>query len=92
MRRWHYRLHGIRKHLMCEEEDATSLRTASAGIVEGLERFIERLKNPPASLTRQKDYGEWAIPEYGIDELEQIVDEMRDAGGVGAVDWQGGGL
>ena len=70
MRDWRYKITGLRKHLS-GDESPEGIRASATGVATVLETFLE--KHPDVS-------------EYQVDNLREIIEEMRDAGGVGDTD------
>lgn len=70
MRDWRYKITGLRKHLN-GDESPEGIRASATGVAKTLETFLERRPD---------------ISEYQVDNLREIIWEMRDAGGVGDTD------
>lgn len=77
MRKWHYKIRGLRQHLS-EDVSPEALRKSATGVTGVLEAFVKRLKKKPEA-QRMK----WEVEDYGIERLEEIIEEMKDAGGIG---------
>lgn len=76
MREWHYRIRGLRQHLT-EDESPDGIKKAAGGVADVLQGFVDKAKtNLPTTL-------QWQLDEYDIEKLEEIIEEMRDAGGIG---------
>lgn len=77
MRKWHYKIRGLRQHLS-EDESDEAIKQSATGVIDVLEAFVKRLKKRPEA-QRMK----WEVDDYGISQLEDIIEEMKDAGGIG---------
>lgn len=70
MRDWRYKITGLRRHLS-GDESPEGIRASATGVGTVLENFIFR--HP-------------SLDEYEVEKLREIIEEMRDAGGVGDTD------
>ena len=77
MRDWHYKIRGLRQHLS-EDVSDEAIRKSATGVTGVLEAFVQRLKKRLPETNRKK----WEVEDYGIEQLEEIIEEMKDAGGL----------
>lgn len=77
MSKWYYKIRGLRQHFT-DKEDPDSLRQSATNLTRVLRSFRGRLGKKDEA--QRKD---WEISDYGIQELDDIIEEMCDAGGIG---------
>ncbi len=77
MHKWNYTIRGLRQHLT-DDESPEAIRQAATGVSTVLETFVGWLKENPEA-ERKK----WEVDDHGISQLEEIIEEMKDAGGIG---------
>ena len=90
MKDWKYRIRGLRQHLT-EDESPAGVKSAADGIVAVLRKFTD---NAIVSFRNRTDDEEmhWRLDEDDIQRLEEIIEEMTDAGDEGDCEWFNGAL